>query len=490
MNRVCKWFSAGLAGVFLITALSACTDSEPTGPATLTVDLNDRHQTMEGFGASSAWWSQEIGGWTDTGASGKQVREEIMDLLYSEDGLGLNIYRYNLGAGTGTGEKPGVFEDSWRSAQSFIDDNGNIDYSLDANAVWCMNRAVELGADKVFFFSNSAPDTMTITGMPHSEEQRKKVTNLAPENYQAFADYALDAVEHFRAQGIPVMAISPINEPQWTWQGGQEGCHYEPDEMVALYKVFYQEMLNRGLTDEVELDMFESGQFGGLKKFRKWFKAIAEDETLGPIFHTLSGHSYNSSFEDKEKTAKWLKKNYPDLKIRCTEWTEMTGGRDVGMDSAVIMADMICNDLKILDAISWTYWLAVSRYDWRDGLLYVEQNEPIPQTYTMTKRYYGYSNFTKFVKEGAVRVGTQMDNEGSLNSIAFEQDGKLTMVLVNSSAENERQVSFNIANANYQTMTTWLTDADHDLEQTAQAGYSAQSSVTLPPQSVMTVVLE
>ena len=35
-----------------------------------------------------------------------------------------------------------------------------------------------------------------------------------------------------------------------TWQGGQEGCHFEPDEMVALYKVFYAEMEKRGLTDE------------------------------------------------------------------------------------------------------------------------------------------------------------------------------------------------------------------------------------------------
>lgn len=89
-----------------------------------------------------------------------------------------------------------------------------------------------------------------------------------------------------------------------------------------------------------------------------------------------------------------------------------------------------------------------------------------------------------------MRVGTQMDRDKELNSIAFEQDGKLTMILVNSSAENERQVSFNIAGGDYHTMTTWLTDDEHDLEQTAQTAYSAQSAVTLPPQSVMTVVLE
>ena len=67
-------------------------------------------------------------------------------------------------------------------------------YTLDENALWCMNRALELGAKEVVFFCNSAPDSMTINGKPHSDKQKKKVTNLAPENYQAFADYVLDAV--------------------------------------------------------------------------------------------------------------------------------------------------------------------------------------------------------------------------------------------------------------------------------------------------------
>ena len=74
--------------------------------------------------------------------------------------------------------------------------------------------ALELGAKEVVFFCNSAPDSMTINGKPHSDKQKKKVTNLAPENYQAFADYVLDAVEHFRKQGVPVTTVSPINEPQ------------------------------------------------------------------------------------------------------------------------------------------------------------------------------------------------------------------------------------------------------------------------------------
>ena len=46
-----------------------------------------------------------MGGWTDKDANGVPVREAVMELLYGKSGLGLQVYRYNLGAGTGTGEK-------------------------------------------------------------------------------------------------------------------------------------------------------------------------------------------------------------------------------------------------------------------------------------------------------------------------------------------------------------------------------------------------
>ncbi|HIT53384.1 MAG TPA: glycoside hydrolase family 30 protein [Candidatus Fimivicinus intestinavium] len=473
--------AAGLSCALLAGLLSSCV---PSDTATLTIDPTAQHQTMESFGVSSAWWSQDVGGWTNLDENGVPVREAIMEMLYGDTGLGLQVYRYNLGAGTGTGEKAGTFNDPWRSAQSFIDDDGNIDYTLDANALWCMNRALELGASEVVFFSNSAPDTMTINGKPHSDEQKDKVTNLAPENYQAFTDYVLDAVEHFRAQGVPITIVSPINEPQWTWQGGQEGCHFEPDEMVAFYKVFYAEMEKRGLADEIELGMFESGQWGG-NDFRKWFKAIMEDETLSKVMTTIEAHSYNSSASEKARTDRWLDKNYPSLKRRCTEWTEMEDlGRDVGMDSAVVMADMICTDLTVLDAVHWSYWLAVSCYDWRDGLLYVDLDT---HTYTVTKRLYEYGNFTKFILPGAVRVDTQLKGK-DVNAVSFDVDGQLVTVLVNS-ADEAKTLSLEV-NGSYQAAQVHLTDETHNLEQVATEDYVTGNQVKLPAKSVMTLVMD
>ena len=48
-------------------------------------------QTIKGFGTSACWWSQYCKG---------QAAEDIAELLYGKSGLGLNIYRYNVGGGT------------------------------------------------------------------------------------------------------------------------------------------------------------------------------------------------------------------------------------------------------------------------------------------------------------------------------------------------------------------------------------------------------
>ncbi len=64
-----------------------------SGTGKTVLDTTATYQTMNGFGASACWWSQDIGSWENS--------EEILSYLYDKDkGIGLNIYRYNLGAGS------------------------------------------------------------------------------------------------------------------------------------------------------------------------------------------------------------------------------------------------------------------------------------------------------------------------------------------------------------------------------------------------------
>lgn len=52
-------------------------------------------QILHGWGTSACWWSQYC--------SEPETQDKIVSLLYGSDGLGLNIYRYNIGGGTDEG---------------------------------------------------------------------------------------------------------------------------------------------------------------------------------------------------------------------------------------------------------------------------------------------------------------------------------------------------------------------------------------------------
>lgn len=68
-------------------------NANKNGSNTTVIDVNTNYQIMNGFGASACWWSQDVGAWDNA--------DEIMQALYDSDkGIGLNIYRYNLGAGS------------------------------------------------------------------------------------------------------------------------------------------------------------------------------------------------------------------------------------------------------------------------------------------------------------------------------------------------------------------------------------------------------
>ena len=86
------------------------------------IEINPKvkYQRFEGVGASGAWWAQIVGGWSHIDPeSGKEVRNRISELLYSkENGIGMQVYRYNIGAGSKHSGK-GYYSEPARSTECF-----------------------------------------------------------------------------------------------------------------------------------------------------------------------------------------------------------------------------------------------------------------------------------------------------------------------------------------------------------------------------------
>ncbi len=452
----------------------------------LKLNTNKTYQTFEGIGASGAWWAQLAGGWDNVDPeSGIAVRDRISQLLYSKtDGIGMRTYRYNIGGGSADSGR-GEYSDPARRAESFDDGKGGYDFSKDANAVYMMKQAAKDGADEIILFVNSPIERLTKNGKAHLNKNQIFRTNLAPKNYGAFADYILDVAEHFVKEGLPVKYISPINEPMWIWNGGQEGCHYSPRQAGKVMLCVAKKLAARKSLAGVMLSGVENGDI-------RWFnKAYTRNLLKYPEVRekvdSVDLHSYclpqkflpafaNNRLAFVKRFRKWMDKNYPDVPVKMSEWCHMQGGKNTGMASALETAKVMCEDIGVLNVTSWQHWIACSLYDYCDGLIYLDTEK---RSFELTKRYYVTGNFSKYIPFGAVRFEVSTDDE-AVTALGFKKDGRIYLVIVNFSAEEKRFVSA-------ADSLVAVTDKNSNLRE-----YSAEkgNQITLTPESVTTVMLE
>ena len=450
---------------------------------TIVLHPEKRFQTFERFGVSGAWWAQVVGGWTEPDEeSGLPKRERIAQLLFDkENGIGVRCYRYNLGGGSAASGK-GDFSEPSRRAESF-DTDGGYDWNRDANAVWMLRQAVSLGADEVIFFVNSPPERLTKNGMAHCGKPFH--TNLAKKNYEAFAAYCLDCVEYFRAAGIPVRYLSPVNEPLWKWTGGQEGCHYRPSQVRHLLRVFADALDARPALKDLRLSAAENGDIRFYNK--TYTRIVLGDSKIRNRVDAVDLHSYfvkpgfplPSYFVDDRvpflrRYRRWLDRRFPGVPVKTSEWTHMQPGRDYGMDSALEQTRVMLEDLCVLNVSAWQLWIAVSNVDYCDGLIYTDDDA---RTFELTKRYYAFGQFSKFIEPGSVRFAVDAGDE--LQCAGFSKGGRHVVVAAN---HNDYDVSAALPQT---VKEIYLTSETHALTPVAPA-----ERFVFPKKSVATLIFE
>ena len=452
---------------------------------TLTIDESTTYQTLESFGTSGAWWSQYVGLWDDKYQNTMRTnRQRIATLLYDQKyGIGLTGYRYNLGAGSADSGL-GNYWDPNRRAQSFEVAPGEYDWSKDEGAQWFLKEVTRLGAEEITLFFNSPLERLTISGTAQVTKGMNK--NIEPENYAEWATYACDVTEYFLSQGVPVKFLSPINEPQWAWDDGQEGCHYEPNQIAGVYIAFLEEMQKRPALAGVELSGPESGEWGG--QTIQYVSAILGNQKLSEHFKAIDNHSYWSNTQSKISFKNWMKVQYPDVKIRMSEWCEMVNGTDLTMDSAIHLAQCVQEDLTVLDAVAWCTWVGVSPGGYRDGLIHATENGTGEKSIVPLKRLWAYGNYTRFIRPGFVRVDTQGAKDAQAVAFKGERDGKqqLVIVLINGQFASQHIELAGDFSA-YSKMEIHETSTARDLARTYTG--AVKTDVTLPMQSVITIVL-
>jgi O-glycosyl hydrolase len=180
-----------------------------------------------------------------------------------------------------------------------------------------------------------------------------------------------------------------------------------------------------------------------------------------------------------------MDQNYPDIPIEMTEWTEMEQGRDIYIDSGMVLANTIQDDLTIGHVVSWQYWIAVSKYNFHDGLIYVSVND---HEITDTKRLWVMGNYSRFVRPGYQRMAVESDLS-TLRATAFRSpDGsKLVLVLINND-DQDAFVHLTGLPLGYDRVTAYQTSKELNLSEIFTG--ETRSEFTFAPKSVTTFVYQ
>ncbi|MBN9140554.1 MAG: RICIN domain-containing protein [Micrococcales bacterium] len=384
------------AAVLAVTATGLVEAPAPAAAASPTqVSLSPNpwyaNPDFEGWGTSLVWFANATGGYPDA------LKEQLYQAVFGEDGLNLNIARYNIGGGNASGVwdylRPGGAVQGWWKADPNGDDgvyggvgtnwwsrndllaawNSSDDsmYNFDADATqrWWVQRLAEDPRQPITHweaFANSAPYFMTESGYV-SGGTNATAEQLKPAAIDKFAQYLVRVAEYLEATyGISFSTIDPLNEPNtnyWSTSGPnvangqpsggrQEGMHVGPARQAALVQALAAALAGAdtdavvSAMDETNPDIFKTN----------WTNA-AYTQAVRDAISQLNVHTYGTS--GRLQVGDFARAADKPLWMSEIEGSWVNGWNPTSIENGIGIAGRINDDLRELQPKAWVLWQPV-----------------------------------------------------------------------------------------------------------------------------------
>ena len=457
-------------------------------------EVNDG--VFEGWGTSLCWWANRIG-YSDS------LSQKAADLFYGDDGLRLNIARFNIGGGDDPSHNHITRTDSNMPGYTKYN-NGSVtyDWSADANQRNVLRKSIEAAGDDMIveMFSNSPPYYMTNSGCSSGATDANK-NNLKDDYYDDFAEYFAEVCYHYENEwGIDIQSVDAMNEPYTNyWKANsnkQEGCHFDQGNSQSKIILELQKSMDkRGLndiiicgTDETSIDT----QISSYNKLSSDAKtAIDRIDT-----HTYSG-SKRSELKDlavKEGKNLWM--------------SEVDGGSTAGtnagqMGSALWLADRITLDMNELNSSAWIMWQVIDNHISKNGYN-GNKDSGMPNTnggfwgiavadhdkndIILTKKYYGFGQYTRYIRPGMTLL-----KSSRTTLAAYDKENQQLVIVAYNTSGSKKDMYFDLSGfdttgATAQIIRTSATENWADAGTVKINGGSFNTS--LPANSISTFIID
>ncbi|KAF8711829.1 O-Glycosyl hydrolase family 30, partial [Rhizoctonia solani] len=461
--------------------------------------LSARAQTFNGVGGSGAWWPNDLHHFPES------VKRNLSDLLFSEKGLGLSSYRYNLGGG-GLGVSTPA-----RAPETFYVSQGVYNWSADAQGLYFLKAAADRGVPQLTAFVNSGPRDFTTNG--------QSCGGLFKTGTEAgYGQYIADTLDHIiNTLRIPVSYLSPFNEPDNSFGPvpcGQEGMQTNPNQRAAVINGIYNKLVTKGLQSKVGIMADESSNLGlAQNEYASWLPQVL-DKIAVICHHTydfptdanyLSYVNYVKSIAPNKET--WMSEVCCSVGAADASDRKWSGGYDPTIRGGLHFATMMMQSFIVVQETHYDFWTLLSSMigcsplgnpscvnsintsGWQDGLIYYDPNYAQNGNFALylTKHYWTMKHFGNFVKPGFVRHAVDGSNTRIL---AVESDTTFTLLAINPyTTQTTIPVSFQDTSLRLQATHTYRTSATEDFASVGLPVLSNGSwSLILAPTSLTTWV--
>lgn len=477
----------------------------------ITFNPNKTFQTMHSFGASDCWSMAMIGQYYPESKK-KQIAEWLFSLDTDEKGnpkgIGLSMWRFNIGAGSFEQGEQSKIKSEWRRAESFLT-NGSYDWGKQMGQQWFLSAAKNYGVPYTLGFLNSSPVQMTANGLAMGSGKLGE-WNFNRAKIDAWTSFVTSVSSHFQ-----FTYLSPFNEPQWDWGPGksgeasQEGTPINNTDLAWATRKLAEKFQQTQTQTKIVIP--EAGQLNYLydpKSNRPGqddqienFFSIGSPHYLGNVKEVeplVSGHSYFTTspaqyrIDTRQKLGKKTKEK--NLAFWQSEYCilgdnagEINGnGVDLGMKTALYVAKVIHADLTEAHATSWSWWLAVSANDYKDGLIYTfngsnkgeNDGNKFDADLHDSKTLWALGNYARFVRPGMKRIEANINQPNCLVS-GYTDMKTNVFILVNSGK------AFELNFANQPTIKIYTTSTDHNLAYKQVEN----GKINIPEASITTLLL-
>lgn len=405
---------------------------------------------FEGWGTSLCWWANRIG-YSDV------LSQKAADLFYGENGLRMNIMRYNIGGGDDPAHDHIQRTDSavpgWLKWDETVGDY-IYDYTADSNQLNVMERAVKASGERaiVEVFSNSPPYFMTVSGCS-SGGSDPNTDNLRKDCYDRFADYLVHVTKYIQDNlGIRVTSLSPMNEPNtpyWNaYSGKQEGCHFDPGASQSeIIEKTFDALKKHGVENVI---VSASDETSTARQIEAYF---AYTERARNAVGRINTHSYGT--EKIEELGRLRAEKGFNLWMSEVDGDGVDGTLAGEMGSALWFGKKIISDINALMPSAWVMWQAIDRHisengynGRRDvgmanrkhgfwGLAFADHDR---EEIILSQKYYGMGQFSRYIAPGSTIIKCNSDVIAAYDASKQE----LAVVALNTSAE-EKNVFFDLS---------------------------------------------